>query len=173
MTKKLLLQLLGAMCAAVLVIASMTGCQTTSSSSVSSLTSTNIVDTEPVPPGVPGTGPCGGYCSFIGYNNSGAGFYPACSPATITVRINGNIVPTTQYEVFWRYSALKKDCAITLTEAVKQHPVVTGKKYVYTLYFKPGFCPPAGTQVEIQVQCQTTGALLLNPTPKTPDATRN
>lgn len=173
MTTKLLLQLLGAMCAAVLVIAGLTGCQTATSSGGSSLTSTNIVDTEPVPPAVPGTGPCGSYCSFIVYNNSGAGFYPACSPASITVRINGAIVPTTQYELFWRYGALKKDCAITLTEAVKQHPVVAGKKYVYTLYFRPGFCPPAGTQVEIQVQCQVTGAILLNPTPQTRDATKN
>jgi hypothetical protein len=144
------------------------GCKSPSESSglmASSYTSTNAWgDTEIMPPPYSGTSACGSHCGFVVFNNNGAGFMPDCVQATITVRINGQAVATSQYEVLWRYGSLRKGCALNLSSTQKQYANVSGKKYNYTVYFKPGYCPPAGTEVEILIECsggtlQSTSAL--------------
>jgi hypothetical protein len=143
-----------------LMTLSFTGCQSpskTGSSITTYSTTTNAWgDTEIMPGPNAGSSQCGSHCSFVVFNNNGAGFMPTCSQATITVKINGQAVPTAQYEVLWRYSALKKGCAQYLSETQKQYANVSGKKYNYTVYFKPGYCPPAGTTIEIFIECLAT-----------------
>jgi hypothetical protein len=108
---------------------------------------------------IAGTTPCGSYCGYIVYNNGGLGFMPDCTPCYITLRIGGIAVPSSQYEVQWRYSSLKKGCATTVSTTQKQYDNVIGRKYTYTVYFRPGFCPPTGTSVEIVVECASGAAL--------------
>lgn len=110
-------------------------------------------ETEDMGPLTPGNNLCGNHCGFIVYNHDGAGFSPTCTNPKITVLIGGVAVPTAQYELFWRYSSLKKGCATNFSATQKTYANVLGKIYVYTVYFKTDFCPPLNTHVDILIEC--------------------
>lgn len=101
------------------------------------------IEHHPQPPGEsPGTGPCGTFCNYIFFNNSGAGYLAADSSfnVQITHGDGGPVIPNADYHLFWFRSSTSKGCASNTGSDGKVFTSVASRSYVFTVYFKPGTC---------------------------------
>jgi hypothetical protein len=110
---------------------------------------------QPLPPPSSGTSICGAYCGYVVYNNGGAGFsgISGTTKAFVRVSTSSGTVANTCYELLWRVNATVKGCATIVTGSTTDRTwnSTAGTKYFLTVYFKPGCCPPAGTDVILDV----------------------
>ncbi|HEY0456747.1 MAG TPA: hypothetical protein VGE41_10260 [Verrucomicrobiae bacterium] len=119
------------------------------------LNSTNlggtITEQNPMPSPSTGTNYCGNHCGWLNFNNSGLGYTPTGTTANFTVRVGGVVLPNTSYNLLWRYSSTNLGCAAPLGTTQRTAPALITKRYVYTVYFITGQCPPTGSTVTLQV----------------------
>jgi hypothetical protein len=116
--------------------------------------STNVPPTSlPPPTPNPASNPCGPGSSYCGYaiaNNNGLkytappGVNKVC--ITLTSSVNG-VISTANYDALRTASYSDRVCGSNSTNMTKCFPVVPGRSYVFTIYYKTGQCPPAGTTV--------------------------
>lgn len=127
------------------------------SSDLEQLGSTNMptVETQPFKPTASTTNKCGTNCGYAIFNNSGAGYTAATTKCVAAVSLPSGPVPNANYALMWRASGTSYDCCQDgPTATQKQFTSTLNAKYVFTAYFKPGFCPPDGTPVTLQVDWQ-------------------
>lgn len=115
---------------------------------------TNLPPTPlPTPTGNPATNPCGSGSSYCGYaiaNNNGLKYKapPGVSKVCITLTSSAaGVISTANYDALRTGSFSDRVCGTNSTDMSKCFPVVPGKSYVFTIYYKTGQCPPAGTTV--------------------------
>jgi hypothetical protein len=111
-----------------------------------------------MPASNPGSnGPCANsYCSYLNFNNNGAGYNsgPNITTGVAQVLVAGVAMDPANYHLFWRYSATKKGCATNLAPSSKTFAAVANKVYVFTVYFNVGQCPAQGTTITFNLNFQ-------------------
>jgi hypothetical protein len=103
--------------------------------------------------GNPAANPCGpgtNYCGYAIANNNNLKYTapPGVNKVCITLTTSaGSVISTSAYDALRTASYSDRVCGSNSTDTKKCFPVVPGKKYVFTIYYKNGQCPPAGTTV--------------------------
>ena len=111
---------------------------------------------QPMPPSFPSTNRCGPYCGYVLFTNGGAGFTPTSGDTmgVAYVQVGGTTLPQSSFNLLWRVSGTDFDCATDAAGSTKSFPCTYPKKYFITVYFTPGNCPAAGTDVVLNMKFQ-------------------
>jgi hypothetical protein len=110
-----------------------------------------------MPPGNSGNVCGGSYCGYVNYQNGGNGFNPdpGCITGWVEVRKGtGAPIPNTTFHLKWFDDLGGTGCAANSTADPerKEFLINANRIYFFTVYFKPGQCPPAGTTVFLDLQ---------------------
>ena len=112
-----------------------------------------------MPAGNPGSNQCGDYSGFLLFNNGGAGFVPAPAQTVGVAYIQlGDTTqprqPQENFNLLWRVSGTVFGCATNAADSTKSFTCSSPNRYFITVYFTPGNCPPAGTDVVLNLKFQ-------------------
>lgn len=127
-----------------------------------SFTGTNVImDIPPTPnlppPGSPSGADCGDYCTYVVYNNNGTAYKPDLGTTKFVAKVQaplGTYVSNADYELLRAANLTDRFCATNIGTIQKGFGSTPSKRYVFTVYFKPGKCPPTNTYVYLEVDWQ-------------------